>query len=191
MTVAVHGHVGPTGCPRSHRWCLRRHMLVSVLQDQPRAVGISPKHPTCQSLHKTTYWSRQRGPGKVPGTINRKPFTQVKSMLGMREWGHQPFILLCTTSHPHFTAHRGGAEGPRPVEHQKQGSVVRCGAGTSQHGALGWVLKKPDMAGLEARPLCPALTPLSPKQIRGAAGSTLASVLVWHSQTSSHLQILM
>lgn len=69
--------------------------------------------------------------------------------------------------------------------------MVRCGAGASQHRALGWVLKKPDTAGLEAMPLCSALTPLSPKQIRGAAGSTLASVLDWHSQTSSHLQILM
>ena len=65
VTVAVHGHVGSTGCPRSHSWCLRRGMLVSVLQDQCRAVGSSPKHPTCRSLHKTTRWSSPGGPGKV------------------------------------------------------------------------------------------------------------------------------
>lgn len=31
VSVVVHGCVGPIGCPRPHRGCLRRDVLVSVL----------------------------------------------------------------------------------------------------------------------------------------------------------------
>lgn len=48
------------------------------------------------------------------------------------------------------------------------------------------MLKKPDAAGLEARALCPALTPLSSEQ-----GATLTGFLVWCSRTSRRLRILM
>lgn len=85
VTVAVHGHVGPTGCPRSHRGCLRRDMLVSVLQKQPGAVGSSRKHPNCRTLHKTTCWSRQGGPGTVASRC-QGPSTEIRSHQSKACW---------------------------------------------------------------------------------------------------------
>jgi len=91
VTVAACGCVGHTGCPRSHRWCLRRDMLVSVHR---RSLGLWDAALNIQPAIFST--KPQAGPGKavptrwLPGARVHRWAAIHRGMLGTTGWGHHP-----------------------------------------------------------------------------------------------------